>query len=198
LNDTGRAGAVTGATIRRLICLAGGLLAAVVSVASMLGVRWLLHVRTIPERLMEWFLLFVPLEVFEAGIQRFGFDAKRYALYGAFAGMLAALTGVGTVALSRRWPVPALALLSTGLWLFVMVALLPLTGAGVFALDLLDGTKAAIGGYFAVSLTYAASAAARSSTLIIARSSLVVARDPGHAGRGSRAAPRPACTFQFN
>jgi hypothetical protein len=34
-------------------------------------------VRSLPERLLEWLLLFVPLDVFESLLQRFGFDAKR-------------------------------------------------------------------------------------------------------------------------
>ena len=54
----------------------------------LLVLRSTLQVRTVPERVLEWMLLFVPLDVFEAGLRRFGFDAKRYALYGTILGAL--------------------------------------------------------------------------------------------------------------
>jgi hypothetical protein len=53
----------------------------------MLATRYAFQVRTVPERVMEWLLLFVPLDVFEAGIRRFVFDAKRYTLAAAFVGI---------------------------------------------------------------------------------------------------------------
>ena len=59
--------------------LLGGLAAALTAGAAMAVLRTTLQVRTIPERVMEWALLFVPPELFEAGLQRFGFEAKRYA-----------------------------------------------------------------------------------------------------------------------
>ena len=49
----------------------GGLSAAVAAGLGMALVRWALLVRTIPERVMEWLLLFVPVDVFEAGVIRF-------------------------------------------------------------------------------------------------------------------------------
>src|SRR5919199_1662205 len=107
----------------RLMAVMGGTLAALLAGGGMLVLRSVLQVRTVPERVMEWLLLFVPLGVFEALLQRFGFDAKRYAL-----------------------------------WLAVVV--MPVTSAGLFAADLLDGKLAAIGGYLAVGLTYAATLAA--------------------------------------
>src|SRR3954471_2542068 len=140
----------------------GGLSAAVAASLGMVLVRWALLVRTIPERLMEWVLLFVPLDVFEAGIIRFGFDAKRYALYASFAVTLALLAALGAFALWRRWSTGAIVATGVGLWLFVMLVILPLTGAGVFALGLLDGTRANIGGYFAVAVLYAGTLAAAS------------------------------------
>jgi len=141
----------------------GGSVAALVAAGAMALLRATLHVRTIPERLMEWLLLFVPLDLFEAGIQRFGFDAKRYALYAAVAGMLLALAALGAVALQRSWSTRAITALGLGLWLFTMVVIMPLTDAGLFALALVDGKRATIGGYFAVALLYAA-------MLVLARS----------------------------
>src|SRR5437763_11796039 len=96
-----------------LVSIVGGLFAAVVAAASMAFLRSVLQVRTIPERVMEWVLLFIPPDVFEAGIRRFGFDAKRYALYGAMVGMVLLLTALGALALRRRWP--SRALLAVGL-----------------------------------------------------------------------------------
>ena len=83
----------------------GGLLAAVAAELVLLVLRATLQVRSVPERVLEWLLLFVPLDVFEAGLRRFGFDAKRYALYGAVLGTLVVLAALGAVALRRRWSV---------------------------------------------------------------------------------------------
>src|SRR4051794_14096330 len=140
----------------------GGAVAAVAAGVAMAIVRWALLVRTVPERVMEWLLLFVPLDLFEAGLLRLGFDAKRYGLYAAIAGTLVVLGALGTLALWRRWSAGAILALGLGLWLFVMLIVLPLTGAGVFAFGLLDGTRANIGGYFVVALAYAASVAVAS------------------------------------
>ncbi len=38
------------------------------------------QIRALPERVMEWLLLFVPLDLFELGLQRFGSSAKDVAL----------------------------------------------------------------------------------------------------------------------
>ncbi|HEX2032689.1 MAG TPA: molybdopterin-dependent oxidoreductase [Chloroflexota bacterium] len=140
---------------RPLLAVLGGLFAAGSAGAGMAYLRFAWQVRTLPERVMEWLLLYVPPALFEAGIQRFGFDAKRYALAGAVAGMLVALAAVGAVALHRQRAVWTLLGLALGLWLFTMLVVLPVTGAGFFALDLLSGTSAAVGGYLAVALVYA-------------------------------------------
>ncbi len=127
--------------------------------------RFTLQVRSVPERIMEWVLIFIPLDLFEAGLRRFGFDAKRYALYGAIVATLICLALLGSAVLRRCWSPRAILALGGGLWLFVMMVVMPLTSAGFFALSLIDGTKAAAGGYFAVALTYA-------TVLILARSVL--------------------------
>lgn len=61
----------------RLQTAIGALAATLVCFAIMLLLRLGWQVRSVPERLMEWLLLFVPPSVFEAVLQRLGFDAKR-------------------------------------------------------------------------------------------------------------------------
>src|SRR5688572_1719196 len=133
----------------------GGLVSTLTTVAVMLLLRYGNQVRTVPERMMEWLLLFVPLDLFEEGIRRFGFDAKRYALIGAFVVLIAALTAIGALAVRQRWSARMLLGLALGLWLFVMLAVMPLTSAGVFAVALVNGTRAAVGGYLVAALVYA-------------------------------------------
>ena len=123
---------------------------------GMLLLRSTAGVRTIPERLLEWLLLFFPAGLFEAMLRQFGFDAKRYGLDAAVLFMLALFAGLGYYVLRRGWPAPAIALLGPGLWLLIMLVVMPLTSAGLFAASLLDGTAAAVLGYLAVSLSYAA------------------------------------------
>ena len=48
--------------------------------------------------------------------------------------------------------------LGIGLWLFTMLVIMPLTSAGVFALDLLEGKRSTILGYLGVGLLYSARA----------------------------------------
>ena len=151
--------------------LAGGLGAALAAGITMAVFRTLAQVRTVPERLMEWLLLFVPLDLFEAGLRRFGFDAKRYALSGAFMVLFAILAGLGAYVLRRRWPVSWLLALGLGLWLFVMLVIMPLTSAGFFALGLIHGTKAAFAGYFSIAMSYAVALALAQLALGGARSS---------------------------
>jgi transposase len=143
----------------------GGAAAAMAAGVAMAVVRWALLVRTVPERVMEGLLLLVPLDLFELGLLGLGIDAKRYALYGAIAGTLVVLGALGTLVLRRRWPTGAILALGLGLWLFVMLVLLPLTSAGVFAMGLLDGTRANVGGYLTVALVYAATLAAASALI---------------------------------
>jgi DMSO/TMAO reductase YedYZ molybdopterin-dependent catalytic subunit len=135
--------------------LLGGIAAAGITGLVLLVLRSTLQVRTVPERILEWMLLFVPLDVFEAGLRRFGFDAKRYALYGTILGSLVLLAALGALALRRRWPLGALLGLGAGLWLFVMLVVMPLTSAGLFAVALVNGTTAAVGGYLVAALVYA-------------------------------------------
>src|SRR5438105_14142145 len=84
--------------------------AAAMAAAACMGVaRWTAQVRSLPERMLEWMLLFVPLDVFGAALGTFGFEAKKYALYSAVLVSLAALAAVGALVLRRGWTRPVVA-----------------------------------------------------------------------------------------
>jgi DMSO/TMAO reductase YedYZ molybdopterin-dependent catalytic subunit len=151
--------------------IVGGITASLVFGVGMLLLRSTIGVRSIPERLMEWLLLFVPPSVFEAMLRQFGFDAKRYGLDAAIVVILGALAWIGYEALHRGWRVPALLGLGPGVWLIIMLGIMPLTAAGLFASALPEGAAAAIVGYLAVSLTYA-------GALAVARTWIDVDGDP--------------------
>src|ERR671928_138325 len=134
----------------------GGLFAALMVGMGMLLLRYTLQVRSVPERLMEWLLLFLPPGVFEATLQRFGFDAKRYALDAAVLLNIPLFGLFGYWLLRRRSSWLTLAAVGVGLWLLVMLVIMPVTSAGFFGSALLEGQRGVIGGYLAVALTYAA------------------------------------------
>ena len=94
--------------------------------------------------------------------------------------MVLVLAAIGAFALRRRWSARAILALGLGLWLFVMVVVMPLTDGGFFATALIDGTRATIGGYLAVALTYAAALALAGSMLV------------GRRARARHVADRPA------
>ena len=137
------------------IALAGGAFAASAGSAVTLVLRTTVQVRSAPERILEWLLIYVPPDLFEANLLRFGVDAKRYALWVTSIALFVALIVVGTMALARRWPADVLLGLGVGLWLAVMLVVMPLSGAGIFASELVDGVWAAVLGNFAVCLAYA-------------------------------------------
>ena len=145
---------------RELISILGGGAAALAAALVMTLARSLDQVRTVPERLLEWLLLFVPLDIFEGGIQRFGFEAKRYALFATILVVLLALGALGAYALRRGEPPVRLVGLGGVLWLATMVVLMPLTGAGFFATGLLGGTWATLLAYLAAGLAYGGTLAA--------------------------------------
>ncbi|MBV9328619.1 MAG: molybdopterin-dependent oxidoreductase [Chloroflexi bacterium] len=118
------------------------------------GIRAAWQVRTLPERVMETLLVFIPLDLFERGLQQFGASAKDIALVGAYVGMAALLMIVGWFAVRtvNGW----LALLAGfGLWLVAMLVVMPLTGAGLFAGGLLVNPVLTDAGYLAVFGAYA-------------------------------------------
>ncbi len=156
---------------RDTTAIVGGIAASVFCGTGMLLLRSTIGVRSIPERLMEWLLLFIPPSAFEAMLRQFGFDAKRYGLDAAVIVILGVLAAVGYLALHRRWPTLWLLGLGLGVWLVIMLGIMPLTSAGPFASALPDGAAAAIFGYLAVSLTYA-------GVLVLVRTWIEIEGDP--------------------
>src|SRR5262249_21007349 len=67
--------------------------------------------------------------------------------------------GIGVFAVRRRWGPAAMLGLALGVWLLVMVVVMPITGAGVFGVDLFVGREAAVAGYLAAALVYGATLA---------------------------------------
>lgn len=131
------------------------LVAAALAMGLMFWARAAFQVRTLPERLMEWLLLFVPLDAFAQGIQDFGPQAKVFALYGGIVVMSAALFGLGLLALRRRWPGTAILGLALALFVVAMAGIMPLTGAGFFASDLFQHPALVNGVYLGMALAYA-------------------------------------------
>jgi hypothetical protein len=76
--------------------IAGGVSASLAAGAVMLLMQLTVHVRTVPERVLEAVLLVTPPDLFEAGLQRYGFDAKRYALSATAIATLLLLAGLGS------------------------------------------------------------------------------------------------------
>ncbi len=131
------------------------LVATVLAMGLMFWARAAFQVRTLPERLMEWLLLFVPLDAFAQGIQDFGPQAKVFALYGGIVIMSAALFGLGLLALRRQWPGLGILGLALVLFLVAMAGIMPLTGAGFFATGLFQHPALVNGVYFGMALAYA-------------------------------------------
>src|SRR3977135_2428769 len=85
---------------------------------SLLRAIW--QIRSLPERVMEWLLLFVPLDLFERGLAQLGADAKEVALIGTAVGMAALLVGLGTLSLHAGLKTWWLLGMGIGLWLGAM------------------------------------------------------------------------------
>ena len=113
------------------------------------------QIRTLPERVEEWLLLFVPLDLFERGLQQLGSDAKEVALFGTVVGMAALLFGLGVLALRAAWTSWWLLGLGVGMWLVAMAIVMPVTGAGFFATGLLIAPLLVNAGYLVVFSSYA-------------------------------------------
>src|SRR5581483_887635 len=135
--------------------------AAATAVAMLLQnlARTLWQVRTLPERVMEWVLLFIPLDLFEQGLQRFGANAKEMALTGAIAGMALILFALALVVLRRGWSGAKLLLVAVVLWLVAMAGITPLTGGGFFATALFQPPLVVNAAFALVTLAYVAALA---------------------------------------
>jgi DMSO/TMAO reductase YedYZ molybdopterin-dependent catalytic subunit len=139
--------------------LPAAIVIAAVATAAALGVmfwtRYAFQIRTLPERVMEWALLFISPDAFESGIVQFGFQAKIYALYVAVGGMALILLLIGTLLLrfvASPWTVwasgPALYLVAMGL-------VMPVTGGGLFGSELFQDPRLVNACYSGIALTYA-------------------------------------------
>ena len=111
-----------------------GVPATIVALALMFLTRMLYQIRTLPERFMDWAIGFIPIDLFAKGLETFGTGAKEIALIGTYLGLAAVLLVVGALALRSRPTVVVAAAIA--LWLFAMVVVYPITGAGFFAADL--------------------------------------------------------------
>jgi DMSO/TMAO reductase YedYZ molybdopterin-dependent catalytic subunit len=140
---------------RWLAALAIGCLASGVAMLLQNVLRGAWQIRSLPERVEEWLLLFVPLNLFEQGLARFGADAKELALTGTAIGMAVVLAVIGALAIRAGWRGWALLGLGVGLWLLTMLVAMPITGAGVFASRLLVAPLLTDSGYLLVFLAYA-------------------------------------------
>ena len=134
--------------------LVGGVATAVALLLQAL-IRDVWQIRTLPERVMEWLLLFVPLSLFEHGLQQFGANAKEIALVGTLVAMALLLLTLGTLAVRSGWT--GWQLIGTGvlLWLLAMAVVQPLTGGGFFATGLVLSPLLVNAGYLLVFLAYA-------------------------------------------
>jgi hypothetical protein len=129
--------------------------ATLVAMALMFWARGAFQIRTVPERVMEALLLFVPPAAFERAIQSFGPLAKVLALHGAIAVTTASLLCLGVFSLRRRLLGEAILGLAALLYLLTMAGIMPLTGAGLFGADLRQHPILVNGSYLGVSLAYA-------------------------------------------
>jgi DMSO/TMAO reductase YedYZ molybdopterin-dependent catalytic subunit len=169
--------------------MAGGMAASTAALAVMVLLRHTLQIRTVPERVMEAMLLVIPLDLFGIVLRRYGSDAKWYALALTSIAIVLLLTSVGALVVARHWSLRRIILLGIGLWLFVMGVLMPTTGAGHFAVDLVDGAAVTATAHAAVAFAYtgalaiAVSTVAQSDRRPVARTD----RRPGAGARLSRA-----------
>lgn len=130
-------------------CLASG-----VALLMQYVLRDLWQIRTLPERVMEWLLLFVPLDLFERGVQQLGGDAKEVALTGTVVGMGVVLAAIGALVLRADWSSWRLLGLGLGMWAVAMGIVMPVTGAGFFASGLLISPVLTNVGYLLMFLAY--------------------------------------------
>ena len=120
---------------------------------SLLRSQW--QIRGLPERVMEWLLLFVPLDLFERGLAQFGADAKELALTATVWAVAALLAALGAFLMVRGWHGWRLLGVGVTLWLLTMLVLMPVTGAGLFATALPLSPSLTDAGYLLVFLAYA-------------------------------------------
>jgi DMSO/TMAO reductase YedYZ molybdopterin-dependent catalytic subunit len=138
-----------------IYALAVGCAATAVALVLQNMMRDVWQIRTLPERVMEWLLLFVPLDLFERGLGQLGSNAKEVGLVGTIAGISLLLVAIGTLALRAGWSSWWLLGLGLGMWLLTMAVVMPITGAGLFATSLLISPWLTSFAYAVVFLSYA-------------------------------------------
>jgi DMSO/TMAO reductase YedYZ molybdopterin-dependent catalytic subunit len=145
-----------------LVSLLVGCAATALAMRLQALIREVWQIRSLPERVMEWLLLFVPLGAFEYALQQFGANAKELALVGTVTGMATLLIVVGTLSVRAAWSAWRLLGLGLALWLLSMLVVVPVTGGGLFATNLLLSPLLINAGFLMVFLAY-------SSVLILGR-----------------------------
>ncbi len=134
----------------------GSLVGSGLVILLMLWARMAFQLRTLPERIMETFLLVIPPDQFEAAIEKYGPMAKDYALIGTYLAMFLALFAIGLLAVRRFRSAAPLLGLGLILWLVVAVVIFPVTGGGLFAAGLLLQSPILINAlYIGIGLAYA-------------------------------------------
>ena len=143
----------------RAVSWPAAIITSLVASGAVLGLmffaRSAFQIRTIPERIMEWILIFVPLNVFERLLISLGAEAKVYAIGATVAGMGLILFGLGLIALRRGWSEWLVLALGPLLWLFAMVVVMFVTGAGLFATYLREDAVLINAVYLGIGLAYA-------------------------------------------
>jgi len=145
-------GALGGSAVSGPAAVAIAATATAVAMALMFWARAAYQIRTLPERILEWLLLFVPLNLFEKGLQTLGANAKDVALDGVIVGTAAILFGLGIIA--ARGPVRVAIAVGVGLWLFAMAVVMPVTGAGFFATGLFEDVLLTNVSYLGIAFAY--------------------------------------------
>src|SRR5579859_2122266 len=158
-----------------------GIPASTVAILLMFWARSAYQIRTLPERMMEWALQFVPTAAFEQGIQTFGTGAKELALIGNYVGF--AITLIVIAALALRTGPRAFVVVAIATWLLAMAIVMPITGAGFFASDLPQDVWLTNASYLAVAAAFG-TVLALTHALVVAPRSL----EPAAAVSSSRRA----------
>ena len=133
-------------------------IASVATAAATLLMFWMrsaFQIRALPERVMEWSLLFVAPAQFEAAIGQLGDQAKVLALYASVAGMALILVVLGALLLRRARSAWFIAAAGPLLYLVAMAGVVPLTDGGVFGAALPQDPWLVNACYLAICLTYA-------------------------------------------
>src|SRR5262245_1011935 len=132
-----------------------GFVATAVAVRLQGVLRDLWQIRTLPERVMEWLLLYLPLDLFERSLQQLGAQAKDIALAGTITGMATLLLLLGTSVVHAGWSSWRLLAIGPALWLVAMAIIQPVTGGGFFAVGLLQPPLLINAAYLMMFLSYA-------------------------------------------